>query len=92
MKDMNSTLNEIRDLRSRGTLLINSEQYNRWTKGQDMLRRADDLADEIARDFDLWLSENGYHADDDAPDAFPVYCEENGLDEEAATALYEALR
>lgn len=40
------------------------------------------------RDFEIWMSENGYHADDDAADKFEVFCEEHDLSEEESEALW----
>lgn len=49
------------------------------------------MNDEITyTDFELWMSENGYHADDDAPDAFEIFCEEHGLSEEESEELWQS--
>lgn len=48
------------------------------------------MSDIIYRDFALWMSENGYHADDDAPDVFEAFCEEQGLTEVEAEELWDS--
>lgn len=40
------------------------------------------------RDFELWMSENGYHADDDAADVFDFFCTEYALSSEEADRIW----
>lgn len=42
------------------------------------------------RDFEIWMSENGYHADDDAPDVFDVWCAEHPITCEEADRIWES--